>query len=132
MSKANDHRNSIVANTLWSSFSAAWTGFKEAIRTQRNFRIHVVFALAAVGLGGLLRLSAAEWCLLVVTIAAVLCLELFNTALESAIDLISPAPHPLARRAKDAAAAAVLVMAAAAVIIGVVLFGPRLLVCVGW
>ena len=64
-------------------------------------------------------------------IAAVLCVELLNTALEAAVDLITPDPHPLARTAKDVAAAAVLVMAIASVILGLVIFLPRMLLLVG-
>ena len=44
--------------------------------------------------------------------------ELFNTALEALVDLVSPGDHPLAKRAKDIAAAAVLVAAAAALATG--------------
>lgn len=64
-------------------------------------------------------LSLAEWSLLVLLIAAVISAELFNTAIEAVIDLISPEQHPLAKAAKDAAAGAVLVLAIAALVIGV-------------
>ena len=44
-------------------------------------------------------------------IALVLSLELMNTAMESIVDLLTVAHHPLAKSAKDAAAGAVLVAA---------------------
>jgi diacylglycerol kinase len=132
MSQPQNSRNRVRVNTLWSSFSAAWCGLVTATRTQRNMRVHLALALAAGGLGELFRISSWEWCTLVLVIAAVLCLELLNTALEAAVDLISPEPHPLARTAKDAAAAAVLVMASASVILGLVIFLPRMLALVGW
>jgi diacylglycerol kinase len=132
MSQSNDARNPLAAKTLRSSFAAAWAGLWYAARTQRNMRVHLAATFAVACLGALLRITPGEWCVLVITIAAVIGTELLNTALESAIDLLSPDPHPLARTAKDAAAAAVLVMAAASVLVGLILFVPRLLPFVGW
>ncbi len=59
--------------------------------------------------------------------ALVLSLELLNSALEAALDLLSPAFHPLAERAKDAAAGAVLVAALLALAVGLWHLGPPLL-----
>ena len=58
--------------------------------------------------------------------ALVLALELLNSALEAALDLVSPDPHPLAERAKDAGAGAVLVASALALLVGLVHLGPPL------
>jgi diacylglycerol kinase len=52
--------------------------------------------------------------------------ELFNTALEAAIDLASPNLHPLAKAGKDAAAGAVLVTAIGAILTGLLIIGPPL------
>ena len=67
----------------------------------------VVFAL-----GLWLQLSVDRLAVLVLTVAAVLVLELLNTATEAVVDLsVGRRFHPLARIAKDCAAAAVLVAA---------------------
>jgi diacylglycerol kinase len=58
---------------------------------------------------------------LFLTIALVVCAELLNSAVEAVVDLVSPADHPLAKRAKDVAAAAVLAAAAGAVAVAVCL-----------
>ena len=121
----------IRANTLRSSFLAAWCGLVSATQTQRNMRVHLLCAFAAAGLGAMFRISSWEWCSLVLVIAAVLSVELLNTALEATVDLLAPDLHPLARTAKDAAAAAVLVIAIASVILGLVIFLPRMLLLVG-
>jgi diacylglycerol kinase len=68
-----------------------------------------------------LRLPAAAWAIVFLTIALVVGAELLNSAVESVVDLVSPGEHPLAKRAKDVAAAAVLVAAAGAVAVGVCL-----------
>jgi diacylglycerol kinase (ATP) len=48
----------------------------------------------------------------------VLCAEMFNTAIEAVVDLVSPGYHPLAKIAKDTAAGAVLITACGAAIMG--------------
>ncbi|MDR9392449.1 MAG: diacylglycerol kinase [Trueperaceae bacterium] len=98
-------------------------GVRDAVRHERNLRIELAIGGAAVGAA--LALDAP---LLPIVIAAtwVLSLELLNTAVEAVVDLHAPAPHPLARRAKDAAAGAVLVAAAGAVLVGLLVLGPPL------
>ena len=63
---------------------------------------------------------------LVLTMAFVVAAELFNTAIESAVDLVTTEYHPLAKAAKDAAAGGVLVAAFSSVIVGLIIFGPRI------
>ena len=108
------------------SFACALTGVQYAIRSQRNMRIHTVAALLAMMTGWLTAITRMEWLILILTIAAVLVAELFNTALEALVDIVSPTYHPLAKAAKDAAAGAVLVAAAASLIVGGIIFYPPL------
>ena len=61
----------------------------------------------------------------------ILGLELVNTAVEAVLDLASEDYHPLAKKAKDTAAGAVLIAAIAAAVIGVIIFGPKLLAVFG-
>ena len=53
-------------------------------------------------------------------------LELVNTAVEAAVDLVTEEKKPLAGKAKDAAAGAVLAAAIAAAVIGLIIFIPRI------
>lgn len=116
----------VRARTLWESFGFAFAGLRYAWRTQRNLRIHAMITLAVVILAGLFRFDALRWAILILTIAMVWAAELLNTALEAVVDLASPAPHPLARIAKDVSAGMVLACAIAAILIGMILFGPSL------
>ena len=59
--------------------------------------------------------------------AAVWAAEALNTSLEFLADATSPGLHPLVKKAKDIAAGGVLVAAVASVIVGVIIFGPRIL-----
>ena len=116
---------------LIRSFGYAFEGVAYILRTQRNARIELAFAIAAVLLAAWLGISAIEWTVLVLTIVIVLALEWMNTALELAVSLASPEVHPSAKAAKDVAAACVLLGAAASVLVGLLLFIPRLLVKFG-
>jgi len=113
--------------TLLESFRFASAGLFYVIRTQRNFRIHLVVTLSVVVLGIWLRLPPDAWSTLLLTIGRVLIAEMFNTAAETLVDLASPDYHPLAKLVKDLAAGAVLVSALIAVVVGLLLLGPPLM-----
>ena len=111
---------------LLRSFGYALEGAAYMLRTQQNARIESALGIAALALAYWLGLTAVEWALLVLTIALVIGLEWLNTALELAVTLASPGAHPRAKAAKDVAAAGVLVGALAAICVGLLLFGPRI------
>jgi diacylglycerol kinase len=115
------------AHTVWRSFHYAFAGIAYCLRTQRNFRIHMLAAVLVGIVGGLLGLSGVEWAVLALTVTMVLAAEMVNTVVEAAVDLASPGLHPLAKTAKDVAAGAVLVTALGAVVIGGCIFVPHLL-----
>lgn len=112
----------ITETKFWSSFHYAFSGIMYVVRTQPNMRVHLVVAALVLIATLVLRLDRIYVIALVITIAAVLALELMNTAIESVVDLLTVAHHPLAKTAKDAAAGAVLVMSIAAVIVGYLAF----------
>ncbi|WP_411868485.1 diacylglycerol kinase family protein [Vulcanococcus limneticus] len=121
-----------VAGDLPASFRYAAQGLAYGFRSQRNFRIHVVTGAVTFGLGLWLGLSLDRLAVLVLTVTAVLVLELLNTATEAVVDLaIGRRFHPLARIAKDCAAAAVLVAALASLLIAALLLVPALLARLG-
>ena len=107
------------------SFGFAIAGVIYAVKSQRNMKIHCFAALIAVMMGVGTGISSVEWLVLVLTISAVIVAELFNTALEAAIDLVTADYHPLAKTAKDVAAGAVLITAIMSVIIGSFIFLPK-------
>ena len=83
-------------------------------------------AIVVLVLGFIYHLNEAEWGLIILSMAAVLAAEGFNTALEIDIDLTSPDYHPYARDTKDVAAGAVLLTVVGAVIVGLVIFVPKI------
>ena len=70
------------------------------------------------------RVSAADWCWIILAISIVWTAEALNTAFEFLADAASPEFHPLVRDAKDVAAGAVLLTAVAAAVIGAIIFWP--------
>ena len=109
------------------SFGYAFKGLSAAWADQHNLWIHSFAAVAVTATGLWLKLPRQDWTILVLTISMVIAAELFNSAIESAVDLASPDLHPLAGRAKDIAAAAVLVTAIGAMVVGLLILGPPLL-----
>jgi len=100
------------------SLNCAIEGVLWAAKTQRHMLVHLLTAVAVLVVALALGLNLLEFALLALAIVLVLFAELFNTALEVVVDLVSPDFHPLARRAKDVAAGAVLVASIGALIMG--------------
>jgi diacylglycerol kinase (ATP) len=121
-----------VANNMPASFRYAFQGLAYGLSSQRNFRFHVLTGSSVFGLGIWLQLPPSQLAVLVLTVAAVLVLELINTAVEAVVDLtIGRRFHPLARISKDCAAAAVLVAAVASLIIAALVVVPPLITRLG-
>src|SRR5712691_4764460 len=99
----------IPTSGFWRSFSFAGQGVWHVVRTQRNMRVHLLAALAAVAAGLVLRISAVSWACVVSAIGLVLTAEVLNTVVEALVDLCTNEFHPLAKIAKDTAAGAVLI-----------------------
>jgi len=104
------------------SFGYAFRGIWYTLKTQGHFQFHLVAAFVVVLCGWWAQLEAWKWLLLVVAIGNVLAAEIFNTAIETVVDLVHADFHPLAGRAKDIAAGGVVITAVQAVIIGIIVF----------
>lgn len=107
-------------------FVYAWNGIRAAVKEERNFRFHLGAAFYAFVAAYWAGLSAVETALIALCVAAVMALELMNSAVERAVDKPDTTHWWTAGAAKDMAAGAVLVMAIGTVIVAVCLFGPRL------
>lgn len=112
-------------NILYS-FSYAIKGIIHVIRTERNMKIHVIVSIFVLGLGVYFSLNQVEWIFILLAIGGVLSLEMMNTAVERAVDLVTEDHHPLAMHAKDAAAGAVFIYAVLSVLIGCIIFIPKI------
>lgn len=100
------------------SFEHAYRGVISAVRTQRNMRFHVFAAVGVLIISLLVGVSELEMAVLVLTILVVFVTEMFNTAMEFVVDLVTTEYHPLAKLAKDVSAGAVLVSSVGALLVG--------------
>jgi len=111
---------------MFESFNAAIEGFFYVIKTQRNMRIHFLFAIFILLLGIFLNFTTTEMMILGLTIALVLASEMINTAVELIVDIIVKMEfHPIAGIIKDVSAGAVLLTAISAAIVGYLLFAGK-------
>ena len=132
LQKRNKRSSWKIAKDLPTSFLYASKGLKYAFSTQRNFRIHVGFALVAFVLGLVFGLTKSDLAIMALTATSVLIVELVNTAIESVVDLtIGQKFHPLAQIAKDCSAGAVLVASISSLLIAVLLLFPPMLKTLG-
>jgi diacylglycerol kinase (ATP) len=122
--KNTSRRFSVKA--LWMSFCYAFRGMGSAFRGEHNLWIHTLAAAAAIAFGFILNISSLEWTVIVIVIAGVFASELFNSAIESLVDLCSPDFDKRAGRIKDMAAAAVLITAVGALATGLIIFIPKI------
>jgi diacylglycerol kinase (ATP) len=123
-----------VARLERFSFAARIRGVRYALRgvgvmlrTQHNAWVHAVATAAALIAGFALQISPGEWLAIILAIIVVWAAEALNTAFEFLCDIASPEFHPTVERAKNVAAGAVLISAVGAAVIGLLIFGPKLL-----
>ena len=109
------------------SFHYAFCGLASAFRQEHNLWIHTFAAMVAIIMGCILDISPFEWMVIAVVIAGVFVSELFNSAIESLVDLCSPEFNKKAGRIKDMAAGAVLMAAIGALASGLIIFLPKIM-----
>lgn len=105
------------------SVSHAVKGFIDALRRERNLRIHVCIGNLICYFAYFYGISRIQWAILFIAICIVISAELFNSSIEKAVDTATKEYRTDAMHAKDFAAAATLIAAIFAVLIGVTLFG---------
>lgn len=99
-------------------FRVALNGIVHTFRTQRHMRIHLYVTVLTVLAALFFKLNIREIMVLLFMITFVLVAEMFNSAIEATVDLVSPNYNPLAKFAKDIAAGAVLITTIMAIIVG--------------
>ena len=112
---------------LINSFKYAFTGIATSFKTEQNMKIHIFVMILVIIAGIVFKVSLLDWVILVIMFGLVISAELFNTALETIVDMITEEKNEKAKIAKDVAAGAVLVLAIGSVIVGLIIFIPKIL-----
>jgi diacylglycerol kinase (ATP) len=113
------------------SFVYAWAGLRRFFMTEHNAWIHLGAAAAAIILSFLLKIPAESWIGVLFAIGLVLAAEAFNTCIEKMMDRLVPLPDETVKYVKDLAAGGVLIAALTAVVIGLIIFVPAIIQCLG-
>lgn len=105
------------------SLEHANKGIRVAIKSQRNFRFHIIAAVLVILGAVILKFNMIEMCIIILAIGFVVVAELFNSVIEFALDaLYHNKRNTLVGLAKDMSAGAVLISAFTSGIIGAILF----------
>ena len=114
-----------------NTFKNARKGFRLVLKSELNIRIHICIALLVLFAAMCLKFSPIEFCILLFVIGLVIVSEMLNTAIEFTLDSIY---HNRSSRmvgmAKDISAGAVMFATLISVIVGLLLFGTRILVLI--
>lgn len=111
---------------LINSFKYAFEGIITSLKTEQNMRIHIVITVLVILMCFILKISKIEWILCIFAIVMVISAELFNTAIETIVDMITTEQNEKAKIAKDVSAGAVLIMAIGAATVGIIIFIPKI------
>ena len=129
--KINSLKNRIesykTSSNVLKSFKYAFSGISYVLKTSRNFKIQLIFAVTSLMIGFLLQIRQRNYIILIATIMSVLILEILNTSIESIVDLVVKKEFSsLAKISKDTSAGAVLLASINSVIIAVYIFVPKI------
>jgi len=104
------------------SINHSLSGIIHAFKTEKNMKIHFAISFVVILLSILTHVARFELIAIIISITLVVLAELFNTAVEAIVDLITDQYHELARIAKNVAAGAVTITALNAVVVGYLVF----------
>ena len=116
----------VKSKKLINSFKYAIQGIFSSFKNERNMKIHIFIMFLVIISGIILKINKYEWIICILCFAIVISGELFNTAIETVVDMVMPYKNDKAKIAKDISAGAVLTLAIGAAIVGVIIFVTKI------
>ena len=117
-------------NSRWTkekkSFRAAGYGLWCFFKFEPHALIHLLAIVVVMATAFIVKCTATEWCLLLLSFGLVIGAEMLNTAVEKLADMVQPQKDDRIRFVKDVAAGAVLFAAAMSVGIALLILLPKL------
>jgi len=111
-----------------NTFKNARKGFRLVLKSEMNLRIHVAIATLVIFTALVMKFSALEFCILLFVIGLVIVAEMLNTAIEFTLDSVYHNKYSrMVGMAKDISAGAVMFATIISVLVGIILFGSKLL-----
>lgn len=107
---------------FYRNFRFAFRGLKTVFTTEKSFRLHTIIAILVIVYAWYQRIDKIYWVAILMIIALIMALEIFNSAIERLVDMLAPRTHNFAKEIKDLLAAMVLLVSLFAVAIGLIVF----------
>lgn len=126
MGNNNIFRNIFKLRRFGGSLKLAIKGIAYLFLYHRNMRLIFLIGIAVFLLGLHFKLKGIELVALCITITVVFIAEIFNTAIEMMMNVLTDKYHPKVKLIKDIAAAVVVLTCLNAIAVGFVLFGRRI------
>lgn len=108
--------------SFYRSLRHALRGLKTVLATEKNFRAHLLIAFIVIVAGLWKNLDKISWIVLLLVMAMIMALEIFNSAIERLVDILAPKTHNFAKEIKDLLAGMVLLVSFFAIAIGLIVF----------
>ena len=124
--KEKSKKNKTSNSNYLDAWKNAINGIIYATTTQKNIKIQLVLAVLVVIVSLFFDLNRAEFLCFIFTIVLILLAEMFNTAVETVVDLYVDVYHPKAKIAKDVAAGGVVITSINAIIVAYFLFFDKI------
>lgn len=126
MARAKVFRHIFRFEGFLGSAKLAAKGILYLFLYHRNMRIIFMLGIVALLLGIYLELRGIELVALCITVTLVLIAEIFNTAIEMMMDILTEKYHTLVKLIKDISAAIVVIASLNAVAVGYILLAKKL------
>ena len=117
----------VKTKKMANSFKYAIEGIFTSFRKERNMKIHFLIMFLVIIAGFIFKINTIEWFMCITWFALVIGGELFNTAIETTVNLAMPYRNPKAKAAKDISAGAVLMLSMGSAITGLIIFLPKII-----
>lgn len=124
--KEEKNNEKLKNNNFIDAWGNAFNGIIYAVTTQSNIKKQLVIAVIVMLVSLLFNLTRAEFLCLMFTVILIILAEMFNTAVETVVDLYTELYHPKAKIAKDVAAGGVVITAVNALIVAYFLFFDKI------
>lgn len=119
--KPNKRRQGII-----QAFNNAINGIIYTFKHERNMKIHYFIAAVVFVASLFWDVSSTEMLMVIFSISLVVISEMFNTAIEKTIDMVTEEYNAYAKIAKDVAAGGVFIAALNAVVVGYTIFYDKM------
>lgn len=111
-----------------NTFKNARKGFRLVLKSEMNIRVHFTIAVLVLFMAFSLNFTPLEFCILLFVIALVIVTEMLNTAIEFSLDSVYHNKYSrMVGMAKDISAGAVMFASFISILVGVILFGSKIL-----